>query len=176
MKTKDLDLYKQLHLNDKHYGSTPFHHAPKIIDFIVDQKPKSILDFGCGKGSLKTFISNKFPEILFDNYDPAISEYSSINKSSYDMVISVDVMEHLYEDEISGIFQEMINLNPSSMYHVICHRLAHAILPDKTNAHKTVQPPSWWLDKFRSFPFIFNYNVSFESDSLEAGYFNFIKK
>lgn len=175
MKTRDLHLYKQLHIKDGHYGSTPAHHFDKISNFIHERRPRSILDFGCGKGTLQTLITQKHPEVVVHSYDPAITDRETIPMTQYDMVITTDVLEHLYEDEIPGIFLEMLSLDPASMYHIICHRLAHAILPDGTNAHKTVQTPQWWADKIRTI-IGDKFSLTYTDQGVEAGYFEIIKK
>ena len=174
MKTRDLELYKQLHMEDNHYGSTPGHHFDKINNFINIRQPKSILDFGCGKGNLAKVILQSHPNIVVHSYDPAIKGRESIPMTNYDMVITTDVLEHLYEDEVSGILEEILELNPDSMYHIICHRLAHARLPDGTNAHKTIQSPEWWADHLREV-LRSEYILTFTSQGLESGYFEIIK-
>ena len=70
----------------------------------------------------------------------------------------------------------MIALCPKHMYHVICHRLAYATLPDGSNAHKTVQPPDWWYDKIVSCTVEEGYIVEFTNQGHEAGYFEILLK
>ena len=175
MKTRDLELYKQLHVQDSHYGSTPAGHFDRISNFITTQNPKSILDFGCGKGTMGNLLKKSYPNMLVHSYDPAIKEYESIPNSRYDMVITTDVLEHLYEDEIAGIFEEILKLDPSSMYHVICHRLAYAKLPDGSNAHKTVQSPEWWADRLKQI-LGDRFAVTYTNQGVEAGYFEIVKQ
>ena len=171
MKTRDLFLYKELHEQDLGYGASTAHHFDKIKKFISEQNPKSILDFGCGKGSLENLISKEFNGILIHGYDPAIDSKSKIELPEYEMLLSTDVLEHLYEDEIAPIFEEMISLNPKSMYHLICHRAAYQILPDGTNAHKTIETPEWWFEKITSIVESRGYIVEYENQGHEVGYF-----
>ena len=150
MRTKDLHLYKQIHKEQKSYGDTANHHYSKIKSFILDNNPKTILDFGCGKGKLQELVSRDFEDVLIHGYDPAIEGKEEIILSNYDMVITNDVLEHLYEDEIEFIVKEILDLKPKTMHHFICCRPAITLLPDGTNAHKTVKDEKWWLNKILS--------------------------
>lgn len=165
-------MYEKLHKENAGYGSDTCHHFNKISNFIDIHKPQSILDFGCGKGSLERLITKQYPNISVDSYDPAIEERRTIPNSSYDMIISTDVLEHLFEDEIEGIFKEMLHLKPKTMYHIICHRSAHQILEDGTNAHKCVQTPEWWSDAIGGIAK--DYTVSFTNIGTESGFFELV--
>lgn len=166
-------MYEKLHKENAGYGGDTCHHFSKISSFIKTHKPQSILDFGCGKGSLEKLILKSFPNIHVDSYDPAIEGRKTIPNTSYDMVVSTDVLEHLFEDEVEGIFGEMLSLNPKTMYHIICHRPAHQILEDGTNAHKCVESPQWWADKIENI--VDGYSVSFTNQGTEAGFFEILK-
>ena len=148
-KYRDLNLYSELHISKPRYGASGRTHTDKVYDVIQKFKPNSILDFGCGKGTLKRELELK--GVVVDNYDPAIPEWSTIPQSSYEMVVTTDVLEHLYPDEISLVFEEIYKLSPSVVYNIICTRIAKQILPDGSNAHKTVEDKDWWDNKIKLF-------------------------
>lgn len=148
-KYKDTQLYKDLHKQDMSYGATGSRYVPRILEHIQQYKPKNILDFGCGKGQLKIGLAKH--NINIDEYDPAISGKNQIPKNQYDLIITTDVLEHLYEEEISSICEEFVALQPKTMFHVICTRPAGNLLPDGTNAHKTVKKIQWWTDKIEQY-------------------------
>ena len=64
--------YQQLHQEDPSYGSTSLKFIDEISVMIDALKPKSILDYGCGKGSLIEEIERRYPEIICYRYDPSI--------------------------------------------------------------------------------------------------------
>ena len=148
-KYKDLELYKQMHKNAPSYGATGGRYIHRVIEHIEKYKPETILDFGCGKGCLKNALKMKQLEI--DEYDPAIKGKEKILKDKYDLIITTDVLEHLYEEEIEQVCKEFLSLSPETMFHVICTRKADALLPDGSNAHKTVKPIEWWKQKMESY-------------------------
>ena len=148
-KYKDIELYKQLHSNSSHYGDTGSRYVKRIVAHIEQHKPDYVLDFGCGKGRLAEKLSKL--GLRVDEYDPAIAGKEQIPQTHYDMIISTDVLEHLYEDEIQTICNDFLALSPITMFHVICCRPASNLLPDGSNAHKTVKPIEWWDGKLKSY-------------------------
>lgn len=149
VKYKDIELYKQLHLKNSGYGGTGSRYVKRIVSHIEQNKPKSILDFGCGKGNLVKELSKL--GITVHEYDPAIVGKEKIPQKQYDMIITTDVLEHLYEDEIETICNDFLSLCPETMFHVICTRPAGNLLPDGSNAHKTVKQIEWWDNKLKSY-------------------------
>jgi 2-polyprenyl-3-methyl-5-hydroxy-6-metoxy-1,4-benzoquinol methylase len=138
---KDIELYKELHKSNPKYGATGFNYCQLINSYIeyYSGDIKNILDFGCGKGTLKNCL--QFP---IDEYDPAIEGKEHIPQAQYDLIITTDVLEHLYENEIEAVCKEFISLKPKRMLHFISTVEAKTILPDNTNAHKTIQNGEWW--------------------------------
>ena len=148
-KYKDIELYKKLHIQNSNYGDTGPKYLERIVTHIQKYKPDSILDFGCGKGGLAKELL-KFG-LNVDQYDPAIAGKENIPQKHYAMIITTDVLEHLYEDEIQTICNDFLSLSPSTMFHAICTRPASNLLPDGSNAHKTVKPIEWWEDKLKNY-------------------------
>jgi 2-polyprenyl-3-methyl-5-hydroxy-6-metoxy-1,4-benzoquinol methylase len=150
---KDIDLYKELHKTNSEYGATGFNYC-NLINFYLEHysnEIKTALDFGCGKGTLKQCID--FP---IDEYDPAIEGKENISQNQYDLIITTDVLEHLYENEISLVCTEFMNLKPKRMLHFISTVEAKTILPDNTNAHKTVKHGEWWKNTISKYT---NFNI-----------------
>lgn len=148
-KYKDIELYKKLHSHNFNYGDTGSRYVKKIVSHIEQYKPDSVLDFGCGKGKLATELSKL--GLRVDEYDPAIEGKEQIPLKQYDMIITTDVLEHLYEDEIETVCKDFLSLSPLTMFHAICCRRAGNLLPDGSNAHKTVKPIEWWDNKLKSY-------------------------
>jgi hypothetical protein len=55
-------------------------------------------------------------------------------------------LEHVPENELPTCWEIFKLLKPKTMFLVICTRKAGQILPNGTNAHKTVKPVDWWKD------------------------------
>jgi len=119
-----------------------------LFDFIIDQNPQTILDFGCGKGNLIQTLKVQFPDKTITGYDPANSEFDySIDNKVYDLIYSTDVLEHI---EPEFIDQTLAYLSTKSryIYHLIALSPAKLILANGRNAHLIQETPEWWKQKF----------------------------
>jgi len=144
---RDLKLYEQIH-KQRSYGDTGSVYTDSVKSFIDTTGTTSALDFGSGTGALRTSLRNKY-NIDIDEFDPCYDGKRTIPNIQYDLIITTDVLEHLYEDEIENLFEEMLSLQPKFMYHAISTRKAHIHLPDGSNCHKTVKNNQWWKSRIQ---------------------------
>ena len=146
MKTTNDDhtqQYRLLHEKQADYGSSSIKYLPEISLLINYLKPKSVLDYGCGKGALLKALSLEFPGIAFHAYDPSISGLEKLPVESADLVINTDVLEHVPAELVPNVLSEIANISRNAIF--ACHHaLAKATLADGTNAHCTVRPPVWY--------------------------------
>lgn len=137
-------VYTDIHKN------TSFGKRAKIPDylkeFIDTATPKSLLDFGCGKGNLVKVLQEVYPSITILGYDPANPEFDT-PISEVDMIISTDVLEHVERESINDVIK-MLCLKGKYQYHLISCAPAKLILPDGRNAHLIQETPDWWKNKF----------------------------
>jgi len=135
------------------HSKTKFGKRRKLPDylekFIADINPKSILDFGCGKGNLVETLRSKYPARNIFGYDPANPEYDK-SYPFVDLIVSTDVLEHIEPDLLDKTFYEL-SQKSKYVYHLISCAPAKLILPDGRNAHLIQQEPKWWKDKFSQF-------------------------
>jgi len=124
-----------------------FKQACLFIDFL---KPKSILDYGCGGGALIDAIQKKYPAIICYKYDPAIAGIDFLPIDKVDMVINIDVLEHIAENNIEKIIEEISKLSKNAFFG-LHHALATEILPNGKNAHCTVKPPEWYYNAAKKY-------------------------
>jgi len=142
--------YQQLHQEDPSYGSTSLKFIDEISVMIDALKPKSILDYGCGKGSLIEEIERRYPEIICYRYDPSIPEYSTLNVQTADLVINTDVLEHIPVADIDAVLREIASIS-NNAYFNLHHGKAATMLPSGENAHCTVRSPSWYRKKISNY-------------------------
>lgn len=107
-------------------------HRHAISNWIIKEKPKRILDYGGGFGTLARLIAGKDSNILIDIYEPHPSAYAisriadypnihsidSIDKT-YDVLISIDVIEHVPEP--LKLLSDMVNLTKEGGYLIIAN-------------------------------------------------------
>ena len=112
----------------------------KWADHVRDMKG-SILDYGCGKGTLKKALGWEISE-----YDPCIPGKDT-PPEPHDCVVCTDVLEHIEPEHLDAVLSDLKRLMRRSGFLVIATRPAKKTLPDGRNAHLIVKPPEWWRHK-----------------------------
>jgi 2-polyprenyl-3-methyl-5-hydroxy-6-metoxy-1,4-benzoquinol methylase len=132
---------------------------PRYLETIIDEySPTSILDFGCGVGSLVNTLALKYPQKNIYGYDPGNENFSNkFENQKFDLVISTDVLEHI-EPEFLDQTLEFLKEKSNRFYHLIALAPSKVILPDGRNAHLILKSKDWWRDKFVKL----GYTVTFE--------------
>lgn len=118
----------------------------QICGMIDKHKPKTILDYGCGKGVLIAQLNQSHPDIVKDLYDPGIEKYSHDPKPA-DFVICTDVLEHIEPELINNVLEHLEQLTQKCAYFVIHTADCGHKLPDGRPAHLLQKPQSWWSQR-----------------------------
>jgi 2-polyprenyl-3-methyl-5-hydroxy-6-metoxy-1,4-benzoquinol methylase len=141
-------LIGQMHKIHK-WGGDGHKHAASVYDMCVSTKSLSVLDYGCGRGTLKKKLKDIADVLMVNEYDPAIKGKDAPPKPA-DFVVCTDVLEHIEPDKIDNVLQHINALSKKSCYLVISCRAANAVLPNGKNAHLIIKPAEWWLEKIKS--------------------------
>ncbi len=121
---------------------------------------ETILEFGAGNGDLSAFMEKQgnrvtaleVSQVAFDR----IPIRSKINgdcitlaglTQKFDRFVSVDVLEHLTENDIRVVLREAARLADSILVSVST-RLSGLLGPKGQNLHLTVRSVEWWRDLF----------------------------
>ena len=136
-----LQSYRQ---KRKNWGSTADRWGEEIIEAAREMGAKSILDYGCGHQVLKSPL--KAAGFDYAGYDPCIPEYENLPASKFDMVCCVDVMEHVEEEYIGEVLDQIHDAAEKGVYYLIATVRAKAVLPDGRNAHISILKPYEWYD------------------------------
>ena len=139
-----IEQYKQKHQQAPEYGSGG---QPELVFeiMVLLSAGDKILDFGCGKGEMVKHLN----QVGFDckGYDPAIPEFDKFPDGEFKAVTCFDVMEHIREEDVESIFDQIKSVKPDYVTLHICHTDAIETLPDGRNCHETVKPMVWWADR-----------------------------
>jgi len=137
--------YRQL-LTLKHsqdsWGGAGKSHADEIVAFADALGAITILDYGCGRGTLKPAIA---PRAVVE-YDPGIPGKDHLPEQC-DLLIATDVLEHIEPDRLDAVLSHMRGLCRCGAFFVIALSLSRVILPDGNNSHLIIRSPEWWLEK-----------------------------
>ncbi|WP_208998137.1 glycosyltransferase family 29 protein [Pseudovibrio sp. FO-BEG1] len=150
---KNRELYAQLHRSNPGYGTSSSYLMDIILPLAADAQAKTILDYGCGKSSLVDDVAMLL-ESEPHRYDPSIPEYSNSPQSKFDLVLNTDVLEHVPESELDRVLEDIRAKSDKVIFHIPT-LYATTLLPDGSNAHCTVHPAPWWLNKLAEhFPYV----------------------
>ena len=149
-KTDYIKLYQELHQKETDYGTSGSNYYNEVCLVIDYLKPKTVLDFGCGKAVLIGQLEKKYPDIKFYGYDPAIPERSKLPLNKADLVINTDVLEHIPESQLPSVIQEISKIS-DKVFFGVHHALAYTLLPNGENAHCTVRPIFWYYHLFEKY-------------------------
>ena len=141
-----INQYVELHKTSKYGTSSGRQLLTPVQNLINREKPQTVLDYGCGQSDLHKLI-NGVDKVV--RYDPAIPGIDTKPTDEYDLVICTDVMEHIPEDTVDEILEDLHRLG-RIVYVVISCVEAYAKLPNGENAHTTVRPQKWWVDKLEA--------------------------
>lgn len=138
------ELNKQLH-NNPAYGISGQKYVEEVQNLSEYVKADSILDYGCGKGTLKS--NFLFPERIRE-YDPAIAG-KDIPAEPADLVVCTDVLEHIEPECLDDVLADISRLTKKAAYLVVATFPAKKHLPDGRNAHLIQRGRDFWDEKVR---------------------------
>lgn len=125
-----------------HGGSEEHREATAniVTDLAQSFQARSVLDYGCGKGTLADDLD--FPVWEFDPGVPGKDE----DPRPADLVVCTDVLEHVEPDRLVHVLVELVRCVRKVAYVTVRTVPARKTLPDGRNAHLSIHPPEWWLE------------------------------
>lgn len=135
-------------LAHKNYGISGHVWAPKVHELAQGIEARSLLDYGCGQGSLAAALPAE-RRYAVNEYDPGIpgKDHAPANA---DLVSCTDVLEHIEPDCLNAVLDHLFQLADKAVALVVATIPATKHLPDGQNAHLIVEPVDWWLPKLLS--------------------------
>jgi len=141
--------------------------VPELDEFLSERTSATILDYGCGPaqhlyinvkmdktGKGYTTYSRYRTKIqTYYCYDPGLPEYEKKPPVgwTFDCIISADVLEHIYEQDIPATLQELYNYQNKDGLAILSISAMPSyngcMFADGTDPHVTIKPLDWWLDK-----------------------------
>ena len=79
-------------------------------------------------------------------YDPAISEYSNLPTNKVDLIICIDVLQHVPLYDLNRVLIELKQYGCKCFMHIRCTQYS-TMLPNGEFANCTVYPYTWWIKK-----------------------------
>ena len=155
------ELNRKLHQDNENYGTSGQHWRNAVRE-LSEYGRRSILDFGCGKQTLKKALG---PAYRVTGYDPCI-EGLDTPPEPHDVVVCGDVMEHVEPDLVMNVLREVRRLCKVRGLFVIGMQPAMKTLADGRNAHLSLHTQEEWVAKLTEAGF----EVAEQSDPNEKGH------
>ena len=124
-------------------------HAKAVATFADALYARTILDYGCGCGRLRRALWKAGWHGRVQEYDPGIPDKSDLPAKRSDLVVCVDVLEHVEPDRLSTVLAHLRSLTRRGAYLSIATRPSNKTLPDGRNAHLIVKSAEWWVKHIR---------------------------
>lgn len=139
----------KLHEKNPGYGTGGHLHTDEVLAIAKRLKLTSILDYGCGKGTLlKALRKSGFKEVK--GYDPASYKKYRHRPQPADLVVCTDVLEHIEKKFVLNVLSDIYNLAHRAGYLSIATRPSNKTLDDGRNAHLSVHHPFFWMNRIRA--------------------------
>ena len=139
-----IDYYRKTHANGL-YGNTSVKYIRYLRPWITLQNPRSILDYGCGQSVFLDALDLD-PSVQRWRYDPAIEQFAQKPNEIADLVINIDVLEHIEEDQLDPILDDIRQAGREAIL-IIDTVPSVRCFDDGRNIHRTIKPASWWREK-----------------------------
>jgi hypothetical protein len=152
-------LYGPMHESEKHF-SGKVRHADVVARLVAETAPRSLLDYGSGKGYqyLSRRIHEKWGGLLPYCYDVGVRQLSRRPQGTFDGVLCCDMLEHIEEGDLDEVLGDVFSFASvrepparSFVFAAINCGPSHKKLPDGRGVHLTVKPPAWWRGKIERF-------------------------
>ena len=135
--------YRELN-KQAHKDVTKFGTGLKFVDaaqaYVMSFNPKSILDYGCGKGGLQTAFD--YPIHL---YDPAVEKFNKTPEPA-DLVFCIAVLEHIERDCLDAVLQDLKRVTKKDIVMLIDLHPNSWSLADGTSPHRIIENQEWWMN------------------------------
>lgn len=139
-----------LHMSPRGYGQRGRKWADTVANLMVEYRCGSLLDYGCGQGSLVTDLRQREGMVWrLAEYDPAIPGKDAAPTFA-DLVVCTDVLEHVEPELLANVLTHLRQLARHAVFVVVSLVETAKVLSDGRNAHLTIQPREWWQQQFEA--------------------------
>lgn len=126
-----------------------------IHDLIQSNGVKTVLDYGCGKAAHYESPHDyhvRWGLVLKPVcYDPAVLRFAEkpVKTGQFDFVMAIDVLEHILEQDIPDILDELCDYARNLVFVSIAMFPGNKFLPNGLDPHVTLKSKQWWREQIR---------------------------
>jgi hypothetical protein len=136
------------------WGGTAGKYAGDSIISLLRANPEiqTILDYGCGEGSLKKWVEDKgITDKDWTLYDPGVAEFQQVPERKFDLVITTDVLEHVEETMLDSVISHLRSMTGKFLYNEIACYFCNAKFQSGPytgqDLHINLKAPDMWAQR-----------------------------
>jgi hypothetical protein len=143
-----IQQHQMVHEDPKQFrGRALTAHITAIDELMRQHCCDSVLDYGCGKAQCWPTQWHR----RITGYDPSYAPHATRPTGTYDMVICIDVLEHVPESAVDWVIGDVFAYRARWAYINIATTRSDHCLPDGTNKHVTVRDRHWWDQRLQPY-------------------------
>lgn len=127
-------------------GKGGLKNAPYLLPHVRELRPTSAIHYGSCQGKLIEFLRHAGITRVV-RYDPNVPDLSRRPRGFFDLLISVDLLEHIPEDQIDVVLAEMAALAREAIIVIDTRRPKGG---DGATARLTIRSHAWWHARLKS--------------------------
>jgi SAM-dependent methyltransferase len=135
----------RMHAAAEAYGSRGYNWAYLVAGIALIERCNSILDYGCGKGTLAETL--RVGGLEAAEYDPAIAGKNA-RPLPAELVVCTDVLEHVEPFLLANVVSELMRVTQRLLFVAISTRPSGRLLSNGENAHLVIKGDKWWRQQF----------------------------
>lgn len=140
-----LEQLKAVHAS-REWGASGYSHALTVAKYAREIGAQTVLDYGCGRGTLKPELFKIDPYLDVFEYDPAI-EGRDEDPAPADLLVANDILEHIEPEYLDATLARLRGLAIKGAYFTIALTPSKVSLPDGRNAHLIIKDQYFWIAK-----------------------------
>ncbi len=136
-------------------GHSTYEFRNLIHNIVRRTRSKTVLDYGSGKGIQYSKQNlDLYWSVDVECYEPYYEPFNKLPNKQFDGVICVEVLEHVPEERLELLFNNIFSRAKKFVFFTICMITGGTFFTTGENVHITIKPKEWWLDQ------IAKYNVN----------------
>lgn len=150
-------LYNKRYYVKSRRNQTRLARLDKIVERVMEENPKKVLDVGCGIGYLVEKLRERGVEAYGTDFSTALPHYwgdspyfkvadakeQPFGDKEFDIVVSTDVLEHIFKQDVPKVAEELKRVGKKVIIYVAAYK---NLSKRQLLFHVTNEPIEWWVE------------------------------